>query len=231
MIRNSRIWKILFVLISSFTLVNTSAFSEVKIDASDNCIDGCLVQYPEAVKEYVSSYIFNGDKHGDFKGDFVMVLNDGSAWKVHPNDQVKFSNWLQGESIFVDIRTSWYWFKREHKYYLYNITRKENVRAMIVDYGDSSLEVVSVSKPYFSQTLFEGIYDDDGNWLADVPCRVIDMILSDGSKWVRKYSRGYLNVGTKVYVIVILYKHSVQFYLIYEKERESKCIFVYHEDE
>ncbi len=231
MIRNSRICKILFVLISCLTLINTSAFSAVKIDASDNCIDGYLVQYPEAVKEYVSSYIFNGDKHGDFKGGFVIVLNDGSAWKVHPEDQVKFSNWLQGESVFVGIRGTCYWFKREHKYYLYNITRKEFVRAMIVDYSDSSLEVVSVSKPYFSQTLSKGIYDDEGNWLADVPCRVIDMILSDGSKWIRTYSYGYLKVRTKVYVTVKLYKHSAQFCLIYEKERESKYMSVYHEEE
>lgn len=90
----------------------------------------CMV--PTYTLEIVANY--EGDKHGEFRGDLVAVLNDGSCWKVHPKDRTLFSQWVQHDVIQVCKRMTSYWFKREHKFELYNHSTGERVRAMLVQY-------------------------------------------------------------------------------------------------
>jgi hypothetical protein len=85
--------------------------------------------------------VYAGDEKGKFEGNFVAVLNDGSAWKIHPKDSEKFREWNAGEIIHVQPRTSGYLFKREHKFILVNHNRNQEARVMIVKYPEHSLKI------------------------------------------------------------------------------------------
>src|SRR5262245_25950916 len=60
--------------------------------------------------------VYPGDEKGLFAGNSVAILDDGSSWKVHPDHTDRFSHWDSGDVVYVDARTTWYWFKREHKF-------------------------------------------------------------------------------------------------------------------
>lgn len=101
---------------------------------------------PEDALRYVyGHYAFYGDRHGDFVGDYVVVLNDGSEWKVHPEDSNVFSQWEINDIVHPRVRTSHYWFKREHKFELFNHTRKQTVKVMLVRYPTNPLRVTDVT--------------------------------------------------------------------------------------
>lgn len=78
-------------------------------------------------------YPFEGDRKGEFKGNPVAILDDASQWKVHPTQVEQFLKWQNGEIVHVEVRTSWYWFKREHQFTLCNEDRKENVYVMMIN--------------------------------------------------------------------------------------------------
>src|ERR1700722_14637798 len=61
---------------------------------------------PKLSSSLISVYTFEGDSHGDFQGDLAVLLSDGSAWKVHPDDRDKISNWNIGDSMHISLRTS-----------------------------------------------------------------------------------------------------------------------------
>ncbi|MDR3624104.1 MAG: hypothetical protein P4L16_03065 [Chlamydiales bacterium] len=133
--------------------------------------------------------LFSGDKHGDFKNDIVVYLTDGSGWKTHPNDKDLLSTWKPGESIHISLRTSYYYFKREHKFLLYNHDRKESVKAMLIDYGPHPLSISSTSGVYFTDTDTIPItfLDENGEIFTIYELEPIykkDISLNDGSTCV-----------------------------------------------
>ena len=126
--------------------------------------------YPETVQTLELIGDFAGDRHGAFRGDLVAKLSDGSEWKVHPENRDSFSRWCQGDVVRVMARTDWYWFKREHKFSLYNYNTNESVKVMIVAHKlfPESLRIASVDYYYGGYTYVPvtetvTIYHDDGS--------------------------------------------------------------------
>lgn len=70
------------------------------------------------IHKYEANFIYEGDVKGEFKNDFVAVLDDGSQWKIHTKDYKKFSKWNIGDLVHIELQTQteWYLFK---KYYLF----------------------------------------------------------------------------------------------------------------
>lgn len=146
----------------------------------------------------VGSYSFAGDRHGDFIGDHVAILQDGSEWKVHPKDQEKFAKWLMNDLVHTEVRTSFYWFKREHKFLLKNHNNGDSVRVMLIRHASYPFMIQSISTPFPTKTRLQPRYmpflkqDQNGNThtefiivgYEDVPCSYKrEIILSDGSIW------------------------------------------------
>jgi hypothetical protein len=186
----------LFIVLATCTTIVSASEEETLVDRS-LAFDSYLV----------GSYEFQGDSHGDFRGDIVAVLSDGSQWKVHPDHPRKFSRWDVGDIIHVEYRTSFYWFKREHKFHLYNHSNGEYVKVMLANYGDESLVVVNASKPCATDSITVPIYsvDSSGNWYVSgydqVPCGYRSVItLSDGTVWNINKKFSNFKYGRKVYV-------------------------------
>ena len=174
-------------------------------------------------------YLFEGDKHGDFKGNLVAVLSDGSAWKGHPDSCKILRCWEVGNSIHIKVRTSWYWFKREHKFLLYNHDRKESVKAMLVQYEDLPLKISYTSGVY--PTAMEPVphwgYDGNGNYVilywTYEPCNFRKyLLLSDGSEWTISNNFKYFDYGANVYIGFNTNGDKPTFFLITGQEREAK---------
>jgi hypothetical protein len=166
---------------------------------------------------------FDGDKYGDFKNDFVANLNDGSAWKVHLEDQNLFCQWDLEDVILIRVRTSFYWFKREHKFELYNESRQEAVRVMLVRYPEVPLYIVE-SETHISgyHMSFYTTTDGYGNihyHYYPIYTYATTIILSDGSHWnIDEYC--HFNDGEKAYIFLDQKSHT--FILITEIERDAR---------
>ena len=104
--------------------------------------------------------VFEGDRHNEFAGNFIAVLNDASRWKVHPMDEEKFRQWTIDDVVHIRLRTSKYWFKREHKFELYNHMKKESVRAMLINYPTQPLFVQTFQDVEVSRELRKRIMRD-----------------------------------------------------------------------
>ncbi len=137
--------------------------------------------FRRTLQYYVGLSSFIGDKHGDFKGDPVAVLSDGSAWKIHPKDSEKFSKWLANEILRPEARTSFYLLKREHKFRLYNHMRNESVRAMLAQYPTYPLMVIE------SETYNAGRPEKR-------------VVLNDGTVWRIRKNFNHFNIGTTVHL-------------------------------
>lgn len=147
---------------------------------------------------------FDGDTYGDFAGDYVITLSDGSAWKVHPKDREKFELWRLDDTIQVNARNTFYWFKREHKFELHNLTCDDKARVMLLGYPEEPLVIVdsevfvmrwmTVGNTYqIAQGIYYTHYDN-------VPVYGKRLFLNDGSVW--EISKGFSNfmVGDSVYI-------------------------------
>lgn len=174
------------------------------------------------------AYIFQGDSHGDFRGDLVAILSDGSQWKVHPDNPEKFRRWNMGDRIHVAVRTSFYWFKREHKFHLYNHENGECVKAMLVNYGEAPLVIVDATKPTATDSVTVPIYATDANGnlyvvgYKDVPCTYRSYVtLSDGSVWQIGKNFSSFTYGRKVYVGYNESSTAFKPFLISGTEREA----------
>lgn len=157
---------------------------------------------------------YTGDEQGAFRGDEVAILSDGSGWKVHPKDEAKIKTWQRGELVHISLRPRDYWFKREHKFLIYNHTRRESVRAMWVMRQTIPLEIVSTDLYWKTQdpvyhTETEHWVDEKGikmertrTFLAGViPSNGRKVLgLSDGTYWVIKDDFNEFQLGMKVYV-------------------------------
>jgi hypothetical protein len=147
--------------------------------------------------------IFDGDKYGDFKNDAVAILSDSSAWKVHPLDQGLFCHWNIEDAIHIRLRRSFYWFKREHKFELFNANRQEVVRVMLVQYPHDPLVIVE-AKTYLADyhIAHYTTIDSRGNiqyhYYPVYTCKT-RLQLNDGSFWTTGQNDHYED-GAHVYL-------------------------------
>lgn len=170
--------------------------------------------YPPVIQVLDFKDKFPGDRYGEFIGDDVAILSDGSVWKVHPKAADIFKYWQPGEFVDVGVRTDWYWFKREHKFTLYNHNRKEQVNVMLVRHKEEPLRIVSTDS-YFKSTCPVYSYqnvdyiDDYGNIKTRTESHLVGfepcderkvLMLNDGSTWVIKDRLRDFQLGMRVYV-------------------------------
>lgn len=176
---------------------------------------------PEKVLRSVyGHYVFNGDRHGDFVGNYVIVLNDGSEWKVHPDDTNKFSRWEINDIVHTKVRTSFYWFKREHKFELFNHTRNEAVKVMLVNYPIEPMTIrdVRIDTKYYVQE------HQNGTRTVDI-IYTYNVLLSDRSLWTikdRGQALNLLKVGRFVYLGLKHKANTYSYFFILGTEREAK---------
>jgi len=170
-------------------------------------------------------YIFQGDKQGDFRGNMVVSLSNGSAWKGHPNDQKRLSRWEPGDLVHISLRTSSYWFKREHKFLLNNHSKKETVKVMLVGHGPQPLVISSLSEVYYVEVELVPVWGWDENDAYVILYHEVEPIykqnitLSDGSGWIIYKNFNEFLRGTAVYIGFDEFKN--QFFLIAGQEREA----------
>ncbi len=158
----------------------------------------------DPVHYYTNLSEFMGDRHGEFRGDFVVGLSDGSEWKVHPKDQALIGLWREDEIIRPQVRTSFYWFKREHKFELYNHNRKEAIRVMLVEHPHHALKIVrtikyldSVSVYYTYETLPHGGTIAIPHYTHHF---IKDLFLMDGTMVSIRSNFNHFEVGDTVYI-------------------------------
>jgi hypothetical protein len=193
------VWAVLF-----FVLINVQAF------ALSNFID----VYPPIQQTIVDSGLFMGDRHRDFIGDAVAFLSDGSEWKIHPKQRDIFATWNAGDPVHIAVRTSFYWFKREHKFSLCNGVTQESIPVMIVRHKATPLKIVATDLYHKSTKSIYSYYtthtvDENGNrkpvtlsrYEGEKPTdfRKV-LVLSDGSCWVIKDNLNTFLLGMEVYV-------------------------------
>lgn len=169
--------------------------------------------YPPVIQMLDGTLLFSGDRHGEFVNDFVAVLSDGSFWKIHPTQRVQYQNWQDGDYIQVKVRTEFYFFKREHKFELYNHTKGEALKAMLVKHSDIPYSRIVVSTDvYVSGSTLQAVTETEYYWVGNelkshkvtkfiaVPVYRKTLVLSDGSIWVIKDRFSDFTLGNKVYV-------------------------------
>lgn len=176
---------------------------------------------------------YDGDRHGQFAGDRTLILNDGSEWKVHPEDNAKASLWGMNEITHPRARLTKFWFKREHKFELYNHLRNETVRAMLIRYPYQALSVLSVVDLELRGDIkFRNAKDEYGHIIYDSSGKPVvesywEMIyekcalLSDGTVWTLKSNEKAFSPGKYVYVSANNTIDSFTYILIIGSEREA----------
>lgn len=179
--------------------------------------------------------IFN--RPGSFAGNTTIVLSDGSEWKVHPKDQALCRGWLTNDIVHVGVRQSFYFFKREHKFYLCNETGGgKEIRVMLVCHADYPLAVLKKSKAYPTATLTIPVYtyvynpqtgetDSFISHYEQMPSDYYqDLQLSDGSVWQMRQQPGF-NAGSVVYFCYS--KEKSRYMLIEGYEKAAEWTYVY----
>lgn len=198
----------IFLFITFFSVTDASASPFVK----------CYDIHPNCYQQIIGETVFEGDRHGDFKGNSVAILEDGSYWKIHPKDTDLFASWDLGDVVRIGYRTSSYWFKREHKYHMYNVTKKEEARVMLIQHQGEPQELRVVTKRNVSgvddlvyylkehriamwptRNSINFSWKGDHNYFhySHVFCIVT---LSDGSMWLLITKHSNLKLTSKVYV-------------------------------
>ena len=191
------------------------------------------IAFGDSIPSKLSNYlqgigIFEGDRHGDFSGNLVAFLSDGSAWKIHPDDTDKMDNWEIGDSVHVSLRTSFYWFKREHKFLLRNHEKGASVKVMIIEHSKPPIEVVSASGVYPTGVIvveeFLGISPRGEPLFVEetIPCNFKkDVFLSDGTSWQIEEHFDAFDPGVPIYFGVKEMDDSCRLFLISGTEREA----------
>lgn len=162
--------------------------------------------YPASVQTIVSTDIFQGDSHDEFAGDYVAVVEDMAGWKIHPEDRAKYESWAAGDRVRIRYRTEPYWFKREHKFWMYNHMKDETCRVMIVQHSEQPVksivfeETLTKEVKFRKQKVVWGQVIEYECWETVPYAKILE--LSDGSVWkiqnpekFDKYTK-----GTPVYV-------------------------------
>jgi hypothetical protein len=131
---------------------------------------------------------YSGDQSGDFIGDPVFRLYDGSEWKCHPKDAAKVALWGPNDVVEISVRTSFYFFKREHKFFLTNHTLNDTVRVMVVKYPNDPLYIMNVEYVEVDRKLKTVVWKDiDGNKYTESKWVIYYnqyLHLNDGSTWL-----------------------------------------------
>lgn len=135
-------------------------------------------------------HLFNDEEGGPFQGNLVADFSDNSSWKVHPKDTGIAAAWQPGETVYIRPRTSFYWFKREHKFEIYNHNRRESVRAMLAYHQDRPHEILEASDVFASRGVERPLYGTDKNgesaivgfFALETDYRRV-LMLDDGSFW------------------------------------------------
>lgn len=170
------------------------------------------------MQKIIGIEVFDGDSKGEFKGDLVAVIQDGSAWKIHPTRQEKFQKWSLDDDIHVGVRTSHYWFKREHKFQLVNHTRNEVIKVMLVKYPDTALYVTRAETYVSHTTTHTSVFvDSQGRSHTSYYNKnhyAKRMILSDGSYWTIADNLEQFLIGNTVYIGTHNYKDSSKYFII-----------------
>lgn len=184
---------------------------------------------------------FRGDRHGDFAGDLVAHLSDGSQWKVHPTQVEEFSNWQLGDYVHLEVRTSFYWFKREHKFSLYNHSNGDSLKVMLIRLDDYPLWIDYASSPYPTSTYQRPIYhsytyvDQYGRTITEhqlvgyetVPCSYRkDLFLNDGTYFSIDEKFKDFNKGRELYMGVNVSDGSYRPFIIIGTQREAKWVWI-----
>lgn len=193
--------------------------------------------YPEIIQSIEETGVFLGDRHGEFKGDHVAILSDGSAWKIHPKNHKTYRQWDKGDVVTIMVRTDRYWFKREHKFVLYNYSRNETVNVMLVCHKQypKPLKVLvtdsfCVGYETYPEVKWITIYRNDGTTeLVSVtewktrPVYRKALGLSDGTIWEIKDGIDDFTIGTHVYVgAQYIDNDDYDFILIRGDQREAR---------
>lgn len=172
--------------------------------------------------------IFPGDRHGDFEGDLLAILSDGSAWKIHPDDQEKASNWELGDFVHISVRTSFYWFKREHKFLLCNHNRGEALKVMIIRHAQPPLQILATSDTYPTNMIEVEEYvanDRLGNPIFEEEIIPADfkkeITLNDGTSWIIGEKFEDFSPETFVYMGEKETEEGIDKFLICGTEREA----------
>lgn len=200
---------------------------------SNSYADTLVPPTPTTLQYLNAITLFNGDMHGQFKDDFVAILSDDSAWKVHPKDKEKFAKWGINDIVHIGVRTSFYWFKREHKFELHNMTRRESVRVMLVQLPYNALTIRDTFTYLSGQYLVPyTITDSQGNsytyyyWVYTYDKK---LYLDDGSVWTIKTESVFDNftIGTRVYLGVNHKSSGLSYFLTSGIEREGTYDWAY----
>lgn len=177
---------------------------------------------------------FNGDRHGDFKGDILVHLTDGSIWKVHPDDRETVSNWGPDEIVHIQLRKSFYWFKREHKFSMLNHFRGESVKVMLIFHGTYPRQIIWTSGPKARKVTYQPVYhtDEKGNrfWVGQREIKsdwyqAIQM--DDGSYWEIKGKYDCFKEGTPAFVGNDDQEGDNLPFIIVKNEREAVWTHIY----
>lgn len=177
--------------------------------------------------------VFEGDRHGKFEGDLIAILSDGSAWKIHPKDRTMFQDWNIHDVINAEVRTSFYFFKREHKFALYNHNRNESARVMLLQPAQDS-PIIIATEVYKAGTKLVPYTWTDGNGFTHTSYYTKDiyekkLLLSDNTVWVIKDHKKFDHIvlGQQVYMGINRHKIGFSFFLISGTEREAKWAWVH----
>lgn len=149
-------------------------FLDVKASQSYYSIAGKEDSFKKFQHAIVGSYPYEGDSKGYFVNDPVIVLENGSEWKVHPSQVEQFKNWQTGEVVHAGVRREWYWFKREHKFYLFNHNRNEQIKVMLIK---SPYTVKYVNAPQPTMIIY---HSQGGMTYTDFRRNIV---LNNDSKW------------------------------------------------
>lgn len=195
----------------------------------------CQIYQPKV--DYIESFaIYNGDNQGGFKDNFTIILTDGSTWKIHPDDQKKISQWNIHDIVQVWVRTSFYWFKRAHKFELHNISLDDSVKVMLVRYPDYPLRIVETETRISDiDIIIISHVDAEGNifyiqQFIDVYEK--KLYLSDGTVWTlssRNISDNIFfnsyNQGDFVYIGSRCSDQGFKFFIVTDIGRKSKWVW------
>jgi hypothetical protein len=217
-----------FLAFLAFIMMQSKAFSSTSEDYIEQSFQSNV--------HVVGVYLFEGDRHKDFKNDLVTVLSDGSQWKIHPTQTTKFGSWQPGDSVQIGVRTSFYWFKREHKFYLKNLDKDKTVKAMLISYGDIPLQIVNTSNTYPTSTYKKPIYyihnyyDSNGHLITNyilvgyktVPCNYVKEIYLNNGRICRITKQfKHFTIGKYVYAGYNQSEDQVNTLLITGTQREA----------
>lgn len=141
---------------------------------------------------------YRGNVDGKYKGNLVVHFEDGSAWKIHPDDQNTVEAWLPEDIIHPEYCG---WSCRSHPLVLRNISLDESARAMFIAFPENALTVEQATS-HFDHCYTTESEDYDGS-ITTTNHYVYEYIvtLSDNTLW-NYFSEGSeeLHIGDFAYI-------------------------------